>query len=87
MTTDLLAALRNAESLAWDAMAKPDSDKASAVHQAIAAVLRIAEAQAAGPRCEAPTCDNALSYSGVGRHKRFCSGRCRKAAHRASRQH
>lgn len=86
MTTDLMTALRDAESLAWSAMAKPDSDKATAVHQAIAAALRLAEAQTAGPRCEAPTCDSSIEYSGVGRYRRFCSDRCRKAAHRASRQ-
>jgi hypothetical protein len=86
MNPALMTALRNAESVAWDAIAKPDSDRATAVHQAIAAALRIAEDQATGPRCEAPTCDNAIEYSGIGRHRRFCSDRCRKAAHRASRQ-
>lgn len=86
MTTDLMTALRDAESLAWGAIAKPDSDKATAVHQAIAAALRLAETQAAGPRCEALTCDNSIEYSGIGRHRRFCSDRCRKAAHRASQR-
>ncbi|MFD4952157.1 hypothetical protein [Streptomyces sp. NPDC058451] len=86
MNADLIAALRKAEDDAWHAIKSPDSDTAAAVHQAIAAALRIAETAAAGPRCEAPTCENAIEYSGVGRHRRFCSDRCRKAAHRASRQ-
>ncbi|OKK19958.1 hypothetical protein AMK09_15120 [Streptomyces sp. CB02488] len=86
MTTDLMTALRNAESLAWGAITKPDTDKANKVHQAIAAALRLAETQAAGPHCEAPTCDNSIEYSGIGRHRRFCSGRCRKASHRVSQR-
>jgi hypothetical protein len=86
MTTDLMAALRDAESLTWGAITKPETDKANKVHQAIAAALRLAETQAAGLHCEAPTCDNSIEYSGIGRHRRFCSDRCRKAAHRASRQ-
>lgn len=86
MHADLIATLRKAEDAAWHAINTPDSDTATAVHQAIAAALRIAETAAAGPRCEFPACGNAIEHSGVGRRRRFCSDRCRKAAHRASRQ-
>jgi hypothetical protein len=86
MTTDLIVALRNAESLAWKAIENPSKDNAYDTHEAIAAALRIAETHAAGPRCEAPTCDTAIEHSGIGRYRRFCSDRCRKAAHRASRR-
>jgi hypothetical protein len=86
MTADLLVALRDAESLAWKAIDDPSKDKAYDAHEAIAAALRIAETHAAGPHCEAPTCENVIEYSGIGRYRRFCSDRCRKAAHRASRQ-
>lgn len=87
MNTGLLVALRNAESVAWGAMLKPSTDSAEKAHQAIASALRMAEGLSAGPRCEAPGCEAVIEYSGVGRRRRFCSDKCRKAAHRATRQH
>jgi hypothetical protein len=86
MNHELLAALRQAESAAWEALNTPSRDTATEAHRLIAAAMRIAEAQASGPRCEAPTCDNAVEYSGIGRHRLYCSDRCRKAAHRAKQQ-
>ena len=86
MNTSLLTALRNAEALAFNSLPRINSKEAKAVHHAIALALHIAERQAAGPHCEAPTCENPVEYSGIGRHRRFCSDRCRKAAHRARRQ-
>lgn len=86
MNPELLVALRNAEAVAWKAIG-PASDSAENAHQAIASALRLAEGLSAGPRCEAPGCEVAIEYSGIGRHRRFCSDKCRKASHRATRHH
>lgn len=86
MNTELLIALRNAESAAWEAMLKPSIDSAEKTHRTIASALRMAEGLATGPRCEAPGCATVIEYSEIGRRRRFCSDKCRKTAHRATRQ-
>lgn len=86
MDTPILVALRDAESVAWEAVGSPTADSAERTHRAIAEVLRLAERLSAEPVCEAAGCSHVVEYSGVGRPRRFCSDRCRKAAHRASRR-
>lgn len=86
MNTSLIEALRSAEIAAWNSLAKPTGEDMETVHQHIAEALRIAEGATAGPRCEALSCENTIEDSGIGRPRRFCSDRCRKRAHRASRQ-
>lgn len=84
LNSRLLAELRNAESATWAALANPTTDTLIEIHGLIGKALRIAEGQAFAPRCEAPSCTNAVEYGGVGRPRRYCCDRCRKRAHRAA---
>lgn len=86
MSTDLMATLREAETVAWEAV-WGDRDAADKAHRLIIAALQLVEAAQHGQRCEASSCENVVEYSGVGRPARFCSRSCRdRAAYVARRQ-
>lgn len=80
--SELIALLRDAETVLWSAVGQQVSG-AEDVHQRIARALRAEASAAADGACV--TCGNALSQPEVGRPRRYCTDRCRKAAHRLRR--
>lgn len=86
MSQPIIDAIQSAEVLLWQALTNPTSDSVEAAHRHVAEALRLIAAETTKPRCEALSCENGVSYSGIGRPRRYCSDACRKREFRASRQ-
>lgn len=86
MNQPIIDAIQSAEAILWRSMANPTSDSVEAAQRHLAEALRLIAERPSAPRCEASTCENGVSYSGIGRPRRFCSDACRKRAFRAGRQ-
>jgi hypothetical protein len=86
LNPSIIDAIQTAETILWKTIARPTSDGVEAAYKHIAEALRIIAAESAKPRCEAPTCENAIEDSGIGRPRRYCSDACRKRAFRASKE-
>lgn len=78
--SELLALLRDAETVLWDAVGRKVSG-AEETHQRIALALR-AEAVST-PDGVCPVCGEAITQPCTGRPRTYCGGACKKRAQRA----
>jgi hypothetical protein len=78
--SELLALLRDAETVLWDAMGRNVSG-AEETHQRIALALRAEAASTPDGAC--PVCGEAVTQPATGRPRTYCGGACKKRAQRA----
>lgn len=78
--SELLALLRDAEGVLWDAVGRNVSG-AEGTHQRIARALRAEAASTPDGAC--PVCGKAITQPSTGRPRTYCGGACKKRAQRA----